>query len=444
MAGLRRNLLLGVGGAVAIYAFSVGRGDHVSTSVGSAPLQSQAQAATPKTTATNTTHLPPPRVSTIIGTGKAAAAEPSAPVPSPDAVVLLDRMELRGDRYVAPMSDGREAVLTLDPRLQAAAEKVLTRAKAPRGAVVVTDRAGKILALAGRRTADPKGGPDGIGDPSLALDAWAPAASIFKVVSTAAMVEHGARGADRVCFHGGVRSVMESNLTDTKKDRRCENLSYGLAHSQNAIIAKVAHQRLEPADLAGMATRFGFGAPLPFAAPASFGTATVPTEKGVPFGRTAAGFEGVTLSPLGGAVLAGTIAGGGEAPTPTMIAAIIDSRGEHPVPGVTAAPRRVIDRKVASEVAAMMAQTCKAGSAARAFQGREKLANNVQVAGKTGTLSVRAPEYLQYSWFVGFAPADRPELTISVLLGNAELWHLKAHTAARTVLAEGLRPRAGS
>ena len=30
------------------------------------------------------------------------------------------------------------------------------------------------------------------------------------------------------------------------------------------------------------------------------------------------------------------------------------------------------------------------------------------------------------------------------LLGNAELWHLKAHTAARMVLAEGLRTRAGS
>lgn len=436
MAGLRRNLLLGVGGAVAIYAFSIGRGEHVSTSVGSTSLP-------PRTTATNTTVLPPPRMSAIIGSAKPAADEPAAPAASPDAVVLLERMQLRGDRYIAPMSDGREAVLTLDPRLQAAAEKVLNRAKAPRGAVVVTNRDGRVLALAGRRTADPKGGVDGIVDPSLALDAWAPAASIFKVVSTAAMVEAGARGADRVCFHGGVRSVMESNLVDTKQDRRCENLSYGLAYSQNAIIAKVAHQRLEPADLTAMASRFGFGQPLPFAAPASFGTVTIPETKGVPFGRTAAGFDGVTLSPLGGALVAGTIARDGEAPTPTLVAAIIDSRGEHPVTAPSAAPRKVIEPTVAREVAAMMAQTCKAGSAAKAFQGREKI-RDVQVAGKTGTLSVNTPDYMQYSWFVGFAPADHPELTISVLLGNAELWHLKAHSAARTVLAEGLRPRAGS
>lgn len=49
---------------------------------------------------------------------------------------------------------------------------------------------------------------------------------------------------------------------------------------------------------------------------------------------------------------------------------------------------------------------------------------------------------MRCSWFVGFAPAGKPLLNVSVLLGNAELWHLKAHTAARMVLAEGLRARA--
>jgi cell division protein FtsI/penicillin-binding protein 2 len=103
----------------------------------------------------------------------------------------------------------------------------------------------------------------------------------------------------------------------------------------------------------------------------------------------------------------------------------------------------VLDEKVAREVGEMMTETCRKGSAAKAFTGREKI-RDIQVAGKTGTLSERAPVYTQYSWFVGYAPAEHPELTISVVLGNAELWHLKAHTAARTVLAHGLRPRAGT
>ncbi len=437
MSRLGRNVMLGIGGAIAALAVTVGRGEHkaVPGNVGAAEMtagsgavggSSSSSTSTTTTTTTTSVMLPPSKRLVV----------------DPNATVDLEKMELRGDRYVAPMSDGRMAVLTLDVRLQEAAEKVLDRSKAPRGAVVVTDRDGKILALAGRRTADPKGGKDGIVDRSLALEAWAPAASIFKVVSAAAMVEHGARGSDKVCFHGGVRSVMESNLVDSKKDRRCEDLSYGLAHSQNAIIAKVAHKRLEPTDLADAAGRFGFGKPLPFPAPAQFGTVTMPADKGVPFGRTAAGFEGVTLSPLGGAMLAGTIAHGGVAPTPTLVAAYLDGDRETPARPMPA-PRRVLDENVATEVAAMMTETCKEGSAARAFNGREKI-RDISVAGKTGTLSENQPVYTQYSWFVGFAPASKPTLTISVLLGNAELWHLKAHTAARTVLAEGLRPRAGT
>jgi len=456
MAGLRRNLLLGVGGAVAVFAVTVSRGEHVATSVGTTDLASAnggaggSAAPAPTTTAVTTTVIPPPRASAgqpSVANGDVAAAFRTTATASPaaargDATVLLAQMTLQGDRYLAPMSDGRTAVLTLDPRLQAAAQKVLDRAKAPRGAVVVTDRDGRVLALAGRRTLDPKGGSDGIVDPSLALDAWAPAASIFKVVSTSAMVEAGARKGDRVCFHGGVRSVMESNLVDSRQDGRCETLGYGLAHSQNAIIAKVAHQRLEPARLADAAHRFGFDRPLPFAAPAAFGTATIPTEKGVPFARTAAGFDGVKLSVLGGAMLAGTIAHDGAEPAPYIVAAILDGSGEHPAPAAPP-PRRVVDAKVAAELAAMMTETCRAGSAAKAFQGREKI-RDVQVAGKTGTLSESSPVYTQYSWFVGYAPADKPTLTIPVPPGTAQPWPPQAHTAARTVLAEGLRPRAGS
>lgn len=411
--------MLGIGGALVALAVTVGRGEHssVKSSVGAVAL------ATPVTTKVTEEMLPPAR----------------RPAADPNAVLLLEKMERRGDRYVAPMSDGRTAVLTIDPRLQESAEKVLDMAKAPRGAIVVTDPDGRVLALAGRRTLDPRGGKDGVVDRSLALQAWAPAASIFKVVSAAAMVEAGARGNDRVCFHGGVRSVMESNLTDSKKDRRCENLSYGLAHSQNAIIAKVAHQRLAPDNVVDIASRFGFGKPLPFAAPAVFGTATIPTEKGVPFGRTVAGFDGVTLSPLGGAMLAGAIAHGGEMKPPTIVSAYLEHGVEKAV-GPAGKASRVVDARVAAEVAAMMTETCRKGSAARAFSGREKI-RDVTVAGKTGTLSEHDPHYIQYSWFVGYAPAERPALTISVLLGNAELWYMKAHTAARTVLASGLAPR---
>ncbi len=373
---------------------------------------------------------------------------PSAQVPTttplaPDQVDL-SRMELRGDHYVAPLGDGRMAVLTLDPALQAAAEKALDRAMAPRGAIVVTAPDGRVLALAGRRTEADEGGSAGIADPSLALTAWAPSASVFKLVTASALLEQGVKPGARVCYHGGVRSVSESNLEDDSHDRACQDLSFGLAHSQNAIIAKLAHQHLAPADLAGVAHRLGFDRPVSFPAPATFGQVDVPAERGLELARTATGFRGVQLSTMGGAMLASTVASGGLAVQPRLIAAIIGHDGaEHPV-AAPPAPTRALEAGIAADLTSMMIRTCAEGSAKSTFGGRKGLPN-VAVAGKTGTLS-RDDDgpYMQYSWFVGFAPADKPVLNVSVLLGNAELWHLKAHSAARMVLAEGLRTRAGS
>jgi hypothetical protein len=108
---------------------------------------------------------------------------------------------------------------------------------------------GKLLAFAGRRTAENKGGKEGTFDPSLVTSVWAPAASIFKLVTASALLTNGYDASAKVCYHGGVRSVMESNLTDSKSDGNCETLAYGVAHSNNAILGKLAYQNLEPAKL---------------------------------------------------------------------------------------------------------------------------------------------------------------------------------------------------
>jgi cell division protein FtsI/penicillin-binding protein 2 len=84
-----------------------------------------------------------------------------------------------------------------------------------------------------------------------------------------------------------------------------------------------------------------------------------------------------------------------------------------------------------------MAGTCASGSAAKTFQRRKR----VSVAGKTGTLSTNTPFFMEHSWFVGFAPADKPELVVSVLLGNPESWHIKGHEAAKRLIDKALAPR---
>jgi len=418
-----RVLYLAAGAAVAAVTAATARDDAPAAEVHGAPLVTTATVETEDTE-------PPELPAGLVGDATLAGAlDPTA-------------IELVGDHYEAPLtgdrgSAGRRARLTLDPTFQEAAAAILRESRAPRGAIVVLGPDGSVLALAGRRAASPTGSVEGTPDPQLALDAWAPAASIFKIVTATALVEAGVEPDTRVCFHGGLRSVMESNLVDSKADSRCETLTYGVAHSQNAIIAKLVHQNLEPADLEHAASALGIdGDTAPWALPCTAGEVEVPAQKGVDLGKAAAGFIGSELSPVGGALLASTIGNHGSVAAPRIIAAVMD--GDRTIDVAPAATHQAIPAKAADAVAEMMQSTCASGSAAKSFRQWK----GDRVAGKTGTLAVDKPVYVEYSWFVGFVQTSHGAIAIAVVLGNAQSWWMKAHTAARRVLDRALKPKA--
>lgn len=383
--------------------------------------------------------IDPVEVSTfqnLTGGGASVAAAATLPNKKPGAKeasidsIDLDKITRDGDVYKAPLADGRIATLTLDPDLQELAEKLLNESRAPRGAIVVMTPDGKVLALAGRKTEEPKGSTTGTFDWRLATEVWAPAASIFKLVTASALVKAGVDPDAQVCYHGGLRSVLEHNLQDDKRDNRCESLAYGVAHSQNAILGKLAYQKLEPSTLADTAKAFGWVDALANVK-GTYGELDLPTTKDVEFARAAAGFKGARLSVMGGALLTATFANDGEQPLPQLVAAIDGKEVTLPT-----AVHRVITAEQAKSVARMMAGTCNEGSAAKTFRKRK-----VAVAGKTGTLTKTDPFYMEHSWFVGFAPTDKPQLVVSVLLGNPESWHLRGHEAARRLIDKFLAPR---
>jgi penicillin-binding protein A len=364
----------------------------------------------------------------------AASVFSTAPLPTDPALGIpldLGRAVLRDGHYEIDLDRRRRAVLTLDPTLQAAAEKLLAQTRAPRAAVIVMATDGRILALAGRRTESPQGGKDGIADFRLATEVWAPAASIFKLVTATALLRAGVTPSQRVCFHGGLRSVTESNLTDGPRDNRCEDLSFAVSHSQNAIIAKLVHQHLSADALTLAAHDLGMAGELSTNGLAKIsGSLDLPAGNGVDLAKAAAGFRGSQLSVLGGGLLANTLANRGIEVTPTIVAAVIDGNTVRELPA--GAQRRVVDAKVAGAVASMMVGTCEDGSAAKSFRARESsLPKTIKVAGKTGTISGTEPFPMEYSWFVGFAPAEAPKISVSVLIGNTDNWWLKGHTVAR-------------
>jgi penicillin-binding protein A len=343
----------------------------------------------------------------------------------------LDQLTIApsGDHYEAQLKDGRHAVLTLDPGLQAYAEKLLDEARAPRGAIVAMAPDGRLLALAGRRGAEPKtaarDASKATSDWRLATEVWAPAASVFKLVTATALVAAGVVPSDKVCFHGGIRSVLASNLHDDKRDSRCESLVYGVAHSNNAILGKLAFQKLEPTALTKFAHALGVADDLPGTElHGTAGAVDIPDVRDLNFAQSAAGFSGSQLSAVGGALLAATFADDGEQPVPRLIASI--DGVALPVP----ARRRAVTAEIARAVGTMMMATCEIGSAAKSFGKHQP----IRVAGKTGTLTRTAPFYMEHSWFVGYAPAQQPQIIVSILLGNPENWHLRGHEAARRLI----------
>jgi len=387
------------------------------------------------------------------GTSSGTNGERLRPSPASErelaAGLDLARAEL-GDsgRYEAPLPGGRRAELTLDPTLQALARAALREYQIPYAAAVVMSTDGRVLALVGESALEPE-----LGDADLALRPWAPAASVFKLVTATALVEAGVGEDTRVCYHGGLSGISEEHLRDDKRDRDCQSFAFGIGKSQNAIMGKLAARHLDGAALAAAAARLGWNAELPFALAVTPSRADLPSPKldgELAFARVAAGFWRSDLSVLHGALLAETLANGGVMMMPRLIERVVGPGAAGAALPVAPAPRRVMADEVARAVGRMMVGTTTYGTARASFtlhSGAPALP--YAVAGKTGSLSNTrtladgSQRYINYNWFVGFAPADRPRVAIAVLVGNEPTWRVKAHVLARTLIQRALGDSAG-
>jgi penicillin-binding protein A len=351
------------------------------------------------------------------------------PAPDFDGLDIL-RVKLHARRTTAPLSGGRTAELTIDPSLQRSVRTLMRRYDVPEaGAVLMDVKTGEVLVYASHvREGEPF---------DVNARAEAPAASVFKIVTGSALVEMaGLSATTEQCYHGGQSRITAAELVDDPdRDKWCANLAGAMGRSLNVVFGRLAQKHLTPEDLAGMGGALGFGAPLPFALPNEAPRIDIPPDP-VEFARTAAGFWNTSLSPLAGASLAQTVASGGVTLGPRLVRRI--ERGSETLWKAPDRPqilRRALQAATAHEVTQMMLQTVSNGSAYKTFHDAKRNAflPGIPVAGKTGTLS-RHKENRHYTWFVGFAPADAPEVAVSALVVNTPQWHIKGPDLARDVL----------
>lgn len=343
------------------------------------------------------------------GEGAEGSSAPSTAVNVGAALAAAPALA-RGTAPETPKSTRQQA---LEDRI----ETMLERGKTPYAAVVVMEaHTGRVLAIAEHSTRG--------SSKDLALQPMAPAASVFKIVTASALLEDGLSPSSKICYHGGKTRMRPALLENSKRDNRCLTFGDVVPHSANVAIAKLAKQHLSPLALRGQAARWGFGSDLGFEG-LTPSTATIPVEP-FAFAESAAGFGDVKISAMHGAVLASIVANGGLLVPPTDVVG-----GEHK-------GKRVVSPKTARALKSMLADTVTAGTGRRTFQQRPRL--DVSAAGKTGSLTDYSTG-LDTSWFVGYAPADSPELVVAAVVVNTAIWHIKAPWLAKESLRAAFKER---
>ncbi len=189
--------------------------------------------------------------------------------------------------------------------------------------------------------------------------------------------------------------------------------------------------------LASWAARVGFGAPIPFDLPTA---SSQVTNGGGTFGggfsddvelANAAYGQGETLvTPLQMALVAATVADGGTLMKPHLVTRISGKTGDTTIgPEVW---RQVVSPDVAAEINAAMVRAVE-GQEGRLFTAGAKVPG-ILTAGKSGTAQLDGSAR-PHSWFIGFAPANDPQIAIAVLVESGDSGAAKASPIAGKLMA---------
>ena len=342
---------------------------------------------------------------------------------------------LRGE---ASAPHGADVVTTIVPAVQSELYAELSRY--PRAAGVVLDpRTGAVLALASVPSFDPNGFDasfpalrDDPRSPLLdrALDGLYPPGSTFKIFTAAAALDSDTVAMNDRFSDPGYYVVGDFTLHDNEGEATgYRDLTGAFAQSSNVDFAQIA-LKVGTQRFYEYLGRWGIGASLDFQLPAQ--AAGIPPESSVTPGELAQmGFgQGALLAtPLQMALIGATIADGGTEPRPYVVREVV--RDGLPLSvSAAGALANPVSAETAANVTKMMLAVVQSGT------GTPAALPHVQVAGKTGTAT--NPLGRSHSWFVCFAPAQRPRVAMAILVENVGYGATYAAPIARAVLRTAL------
>ena len=333
--------------------------------------------------------------------------------------------------YDARLKQGGEPLqLSLDASVQFVVEEELNRAfedfdmKGAAG-IVVDAHSGAVRAIASWPQIDPsrRGEEGNDAKTNRALNARMELGSIYKPLTVAAAMEAGAvRPSDRFDVSRPVKigGVTVRDLHPLARVSGAAATAEDILAESSNIGASLIAQRIGPerqkAFLGAVGLLAGHGGEGP-----SWASPLLPQTWDQTAMATIAYGHGLSVSPLAFALAYAPFANGGNYVAPRFTEAVDPA---------STAPRRVMSKRTADAVLAMMRTTVTQGS------GKLADANGYEVAGKTGTAEKPTangydPER-NITSFAAVFPASRPQFVVLVVLDEAQPRTGEQRTAAFT------------
>ncbi|MGL4773169.1 MAG: peptidoglycan D,D-transpeptidase FtsI family protein [Clostridium sp.] len=344
---------------------------------------------------------------------------------------------------------GNSLKTTLDTNIQQAAFDALGDNK---GAIVALNpKTGEVLAMVSKPTFNTndlenamKAANAGSGDDSplinRAIHGVYPPGSIFKTITTASALQNIPGVTNKTFVDDGKITFPDGRTLSNAGGASYGNLSLKDAFrvSSNDVYGGLAME-LGNEKLKKTAESFGFNSSIP-AVGFNIKKSNFPKLNSSEIGNIAQsgiGQSEITTNPMQMALVGAAIANDGVIMQPKLINEIVDKDGN----SVKKIPEKEYTKAISKEHSDIISDYMK-NLVDSNLNSKWPFLKGTNAAGKTGTADYLLPNgknATPHSWFLGFAPANDPEIVVAVIVENGGFGAGAAATAAGKVINTALK-----
>lgn len=338
--------------------------------------------------------------------------------------------------HVEPSNDTKKdesanLVLTIDSRIQYLVETHLKEAVLSKGAkggiaIVMDPKTGEILAMANERGFNPNSirglTPDAWKNRAI-TDSFDPGSTFKPFLVAAALEEKVVRESDGFYCENGYYTVANRVIREANRKRHGYlSVREILKYSSNIGSAKIA-EKLGREKYYAYIKNFGFGSKTGIDLPGEAAGVLRPVKSWTRVDTAAIAFgQGISVTAIQLVSAMSAIANNGVLMKPFIVRGLTDKNNNPIKMYAPETVRQVVAPETARRMTAMLTQVVGAEDGT----GKNAHIVNVDVAGKTGTAQkfdfargVYSSENVRTS-FIGFFPADNPQVVILVMLDEPQ------------------------